>query len=90
MIKNSSNLFIKKDRNLYVISNSFFSAFINKIERRLISNVIVAKANKILIIRESRYYILLYYNIILICDSEALRNLLLIFIFVFIIRINLY
>ena len=83
-IKNSSNLFTKKDRNLYAVLNFFFSALASKIERRLISDVIVAKANEVSTIRESRYYI------ILICDSEAPSDLLLIFIFVFTINVNLY
>ena len=51
-IKNFSNISVKKDRNFNIILNSFFSALINNIKRRFILNIIVAKANKILIIRE--------------------------------------
>ena len=83
-IKSSFNLFTKKDRNLYIISNSLLNAFANKIRRELISNVIVAKANEVSTIRESRYYIILIYN------NEASRDLLLIFIFIFAINVNLY
>ena len=50
--KNLSNLFIKKNRNLNIISNFFFSILINDVKRRLISNIIVAKANKVSTIRE--------------------------------------
>ena len=77
-IKNSSNLFIKKRENLYVILNSLLNALISKIKRRSISNIVVAKANEVSIIRKSNYYIILVY------DDEALRDLLLIFIYMFI------
>ena len=83
-MKDSFNLFTKKGRNLHAVSNSLFSALASRIERELISNVIVAKANEVSTIRKSRYYL------ILVCDSEALRDLLLIFVFVFVISVNLY
>ena len=71
----------KSSFNLYIILNSFFSAFINKIKREFIFNIVVAKANKVLTIRKSRYYIILVYN------NEALKNLLFIFVFMFIFTI---
>ena len=83
-IKDSSNLFTKKDRNLHAVSNSLLSALTSRIKRELISSAIVAKANEVSTIRESRYYIILVY------DNEASRDLLLMFIFVFAISVNLY
>ena len=83
-IKNSSDLFTKKDRNLHAVSNSLLSALASRVKRKFISNVIVAKANEASTIRESRYYIILVY------DNEALRDLLLIFMFIFAISISLY
>ena len=50
--KNSSNLFTKKRRNLYVVSNFLLNAFTNKIKRRLISNIVVAESNEIATIRK--------------------------------------
>ena len=80
-MKSSSNLFTKKNRNLYIISNFLFSALASRIKRELISNVIVAKANEASTIRESRYYIILIY------DNEASRNLLLMFIFMLLLML---
>ena len=56
----------------------FRLVLISKIERRFIFNIVIAKANEVSTIRKSSYYIILIY------DSEALRDLLLIFIFIFI------
>ena len=68
---------MKKRRNLHVILNFLLSALISEIRRRSISNIVVAKVNEVSTIRKIRHYIILAY------DSEALRDLLLIFIFIF-------
>ena len=83
-MKGPSNLFTKKNQNLHAVSNSLLSALANRIERKLISDVIVAKANEVSTTRESRYYIILAY------DNGAPRDLLLMFVFIFIINISLY
>ena len=82
-MKDPLNLFTKKDRNLHAVSNFLLSALASRIERELIFDAIVAKANEVSTTRESRHYI------ILACDSGAPRDLLLMFIFVFAISVSL-
>ena len=76
-IKSPSNLFTKERRNLHAVSNSLLSALASEAERRSIFNTVVAKADEASTIKKIRYCIMLA------CDSEALRDLLLIFIFMF-------
>ena len=76
-MKGSSNLFTKERRNLHVISDSLLSALASKAGRRSISSTVVAKADEVSTTRKTRHYIMLA------CDDEASRDLLLVFVFVF-------